>query len=215
MRELYGAEAEQVLSSVTTSGRLLEQKKHHAELYLSSGSGSDGLTATNPLGRRSPALRLGLGAVAVLVLAVGAAVTLLPGRGTTTTTTTPLPKPAPAEPAPALPEVDAGAGAAADEPARDPSADAAATEQPPPEQAKPLDAKARKRGAGTIDLRVTPWAEVYEGRHRIGLTPMAPFELPAGKHVLTLKNPQLGVTRQVTVKLAKGGRVTLKVDLTE
>jgi serine/threonine-protein kinase len=62
-------------------------------------------------------------------------------------------------------------------------------------------------------VRVFPWAEVYLGSRHLGTTPMRAIELPAGKHVLVLKNPQLKVERKVTVLVPRGGRATVKEDL--
>ncbi len=210
MRELYGPEADQVLQSVSTSGRLLEQKK--PQLYLSSGG--EGHTAVNPVKPRSRGLIFGAVAAVLLVFTVGLVVMLL-----TPDESSPPPKKVSTQKPPpdVSPAADAGAAAVAKvtpppEPVGNPPPD---SDRPAPEDATPLDAKARKRGVGTVDLRVSPWAEVYEGRKRIGVTPMAPFELPVGRHVVTLKNPQLGVTRQVTCHVKKGARVTLKVELAE
>ncbi len=71
------------------------------------------------------------------------------------------------------------------------------------------------KGVGRLDLRVNPWAEVYEGKKSLGVTPMVPIELSAGTHVLTLKNSELQVSRHVTVKVAKGATVVQRVDLLE
>jgi len=205
MRELYGAEADQVLSSVSTSGRLLEQKQ--PELYLSSGG--EGRTARSTITPRSRALMFGATGAVALLFCVGLVVMLL--------TPDPVNAPQPPQPAVQTPPAavsDAGAAPVAKGEAPPPEPEEQ-EDRPPPEEAAPLEAKVRKRGFGTVDLRVSPWAEVYEGRKKLGVTPMRPFELPVGRHVLTLKNPQLGVTRQVTFHLKKHGRTTLEVDLTE
>lgn len=162
-----------------------------------------------PLGRRSGLRRAllfgGAGAVALVAIVGGVLLALSPRQG-------PAPRPVatpPSEPAVAAP-ADAGEAKARAEVAEAPT-----EERPPPEDAAPLEAKVRKRGVGVLEVNVTPWAEVYEGRRRVGVTPMAPFELPVGKHVLTFKNAQLGVTRQVTVTVKRGKRDRLDVDLTE
>jgi hypothetical protein len=49
----------------------------------------------------------------------------------------------------------------------------------------------------------------------LGVTPLPPLELPAGVQVLTLTNPQLGVTRKVKVTVKPGATTPLKVDLFE
>jgi hypothetical protein len=66
---------------------------------------------------------------------------------------------------------------------------------------------------GRVALRVNPWAEVFIGPRRLGVTPLEPIELPAGTVTFTLKNPQLGVTRVVSTKVSAGKLSVLKVDL--
>jgi serine/threonine protein kinase len=92
---------------------------------------------------------------------------------------------------------------------------------PPPEPPQVRDAgskaaRPRSRGAartGRVWLRVNPWAVVFYAGRRIGTTPLDPLELPVGVAVLTLKNPQLGVTRTVSVKVNPGAVSVVKVDL--
>jgi hypothetical protein len=74
-------------------------------------------------------------------------------------------------------------------------------------------AAAAPKGTGKVDLRVTPWAEVFEGKKSLGVTPLPPIELTVGTHQLTLKNSDLNVSRNVTVKVSKGGTVLERVDL--
>lgn len=76
---------------------------------------------------------------------------------------------------------------------------------PPPPPKKPK--------MGKVTVRVNPWAEVYLGNKKLGVTPFEPVEVPAGNAVFTLKNSQLGVTRKVTVKVPAGGNVVLRADL--
>ena len=64
-----------------------------------------------------------------------------------------------------------------------------------------------------MTVRVNPWAEViYQGRS-YGVTPVAPITVPAGTATFTLRNKQLGVTKQVSIKVPAGGEVVLKADL--
>jgi serine/threonine-protein kinase len=66
---------------------------------------------------------------------------------------------------------------------------------------------------GRVTVRVNPWAEVlYQGRS-YGVTPVAPITVPAGTATFTLRNKQLGVTKQVSIKVPAGGEVVLKADL--
>jgi len=104
-------------------------------------------------------------------------------------------------------EPDAGELAAA---APEPEVhDAGAARAPEP---RPTKAPA---GKGRLDLRVNPWAEVFEGAKSLGLTPAPPLELPAGRHTLTLKNDKLQISRTVHVHIAPGKTTTLRVDLLE
>jgi hypothetical protein len=62
---------------------------------------------------------------------------------------------------------------------------------------------------------VNPWAEVFEGKRRLGVTPLPPIELPAGTHAIRLENPELKVSRTLTVKVKPNGTVVQRVDLLE
>ncbi len=81
--------------------------------------------------------------------------------------------------------------------------------------AKPADAKPVELAPGSVQLRVNPYAEVFLGAKRLGVTPMPPIKLPAGSHVLTLKNDELQLTRKVTVRVQPGQTSMLRVDLME
>jgi serine/threonine-protein kinase len=122
----------------------------------------------------------------------------------------------PVDPVAALPEVqDTGAGAdeaepvAANDEAPKPADPAPAPDAPAP----PHPAAAVTLGKGKVDLRVKPWAEVFEGKKSFGVTPMPPLELNAGKHTLTLRNSDLSVEKHVSVKVPRDGVVTVRVDL--
>jgi len=62
---------------------------------------------------------------------------------------------------------------------------------------------------------VNPWAEVFHDGRSLGITPMAPVTVPAGRQTFTLKNADLGKTRKVTVHVPSGGEAILKADLFE
>ncbi len=70
-------------------------------------------------------------------------------------------------------------------------------------------------GPGRVDLRVIPWGEVFEGKRRLGLTPMQPVLLSAGAHVLTIRNGDLKKERDVRVVIRSGRTTSIKVDLLE
>ena len=42
---------------------------------------------------------------------------------------------------------------------------------------------------GRLSVRTTPWSDVYLGSKKLGQTPFADLELPAGTYTLTFKNP--------------------------
>jgi serine/threonine-protein kinase len=130
----------------------------------------------------------------------------------------PVETPTPQRPEPvAVAVVDAGVAVAVEPPPLVVDAGAAVVTAPveaaTPDAAAPHVAKAPAKATGRLDLRVNPWAQVFEGRKSLGVTPMAPFELAVGTHHLTLKNPDLKVSRDVTVKVTKGSTVVQRVDL--
>lgn len=66
---------------------------------------------------------------------------------------------------------------------------------------------------GFLDLRVFPFAEVYVGQERIGVTPFAPVELVAGKYQVRLRHE--GQTRVVKVSVPANGTAKVKVNMNE
>ena len=68
---------------------------------------------------------------------------------------------------------------------------------------------------GRVHVRVNPWAEVFHRGRKLGITPMPAIQLPAGRRTLTLKNTELGVSRDYRVSVPANGEVTLKADLLE
>jgi serine/threonine-protein kinase len=67
---------------------------------------------------------------------------------------------------------------------------------PPPTTPEPPVVQA----VGRLQLDATPYAIVFLGSRRLGITPID-VELPAGPHTLTLRNPeqQIETTYRVTV----------------
>jgi len=83
---------------------------------------------------------------------------------------------------------------------------------PPPHREKPTRKRTVPR-PGRVTVRVNPWAEViYQGRS-YGVTPVPAITVPAGTATFTLRNKQLGVTKQVSIRVPAGGEVVLKADL--
>ncbi len=62
---------------------------------------------------------------------------------------------------------------------------------------------------GRITVRTTPYSVVYLGARKLGVTPFANVELPAGNHTLTFRNPTRPSPhqRQVTVRPGKATKL--------
>jgi serine/threonine-protein kinase len=75
--------------------------------------------------------------------------------------------------------------------------------EPPPDPAPPRN----RIVTGLLKLDTDPWSDVYLGRRKLGTTPITGVRLPAGVHRLTLKNPELGISRTISVAI-EGGRAT-------
>ncbi len=84
-----------------------------------------------------------------------------------------------------------------------------------PEPLKPVSAArpAAKPAKGTLVLRVYPWAEVFVDGKRLGVTPLQPVVLEAGRRAVLLKNPEVPAERRFTVKVPAGGTAVLEADL--
>jgi hypothetical protein len=68
---------------------------------------------------------------------------------------------------------------------------------------------------GTLRLNALPWAQVTLDGQPIGNTPQQNLPLSPGKHKLLLSNPQLGLTKLVTIKINAGEIQTQVVNLAE
>jgi hypothetical protein len=66
---------------------------------------------------------------------------------------------------------------------------------------------------GRIAFRVNPWAEVTLDGRRLGPTPLEPVEMPAGRHVVVLENPELAARRTLGVSVREGSETMIKVNL--
>ena len=68
--------------------------------------------------------------------------------------------------------------------------------------------------SGTLFLAVKPWGEVYVDGRKIGITPpLKSFDVPAGRHIVTVTNSSLPIhQREVTVE--PGTKVTVVHDFT-
>ncbi len=159
-----------------------------------------------PVEAEAPRRRPLLVTAAVLAVALAALllVLLLPrvtprqgrvdGRAPRTATTDPPPHEASRSGAPAL-----------DEPAVAP---------PPAAEDQEASPAVKTAARGRLDINARPWARVFlDGKH-VGYTPLSLEHVPAGRHVLRLVNPDLGVERRISVKVKPGAVRKVAVDFT-
>jgi serine/threonine protein kinase len=71
----------------------------------------------------------------------------------------------------------------------------------------------RPAGKGTLTINTQPWSEVWVDGKKLGLTPLAYKELPAGRHKLVLKNPRLQLKKTVWIRIQPGKTTEMEVDL--
>jgi non-specific serine/threonine protein kinase len=75
----------------------------------------------------------------------------------------------------------------------------------PTDVAKPI----RKPKSGRVNLRITPWGEVYvNGNFRGNSPPIKSISLPPGKFTIEVRNPG-GPTQRIKVQVASGKQTTL------
>lgn len=66
---------------------------------------------------------------------------------------------------------------------------------------------------GYLTLDTTPWSLVSLGGVVLGQTPLVKAELPAGQHVLSLSNPELGISSSVVVDVVAGVTMVRRIGL--
>ena len=65
---------------------------------------------------------------------------------------------------------------------------------------------------GKLTVRTTPYSVVFNGAKKLGETPFADLELPAGSYSLTFKNPDRPtVTRKVTITAGKTTKLSVTI----
>lgn len=70
----------------------------------------------------------------------------------------------------------------------------------------------KRQNHGYLTVTSIPWAEVYvDGRKVAGSTPLKLHRLPVGSHLVTLKNPERQLTRQVKVNITPGATRRVQV----
>ena len=74
---------------------------------------------------------------------------------------------------------------------------------------RPHRRSAARASKGSVSVFVFPWAEVFIGRRRIGVTPIREYPLTAGRHRVVLRNEELGKeeTTQINVKPEQALRI--------
>ena len=82
-----------------------------------------------------------------------------------------------------------------------------------PQAVADAGAPARPRASGRLNLDTTPWSTVYLGTRRLGDTPLVGVALPAGKHLLTLVNPEQNLNRTVEVEISANGTTVKRMSL--
>jgi len=77
------------------------------------------------------------------------------------------------------------------------------------EETPPPQPQAQETGHLTLDTE--PWSVVMLGNRRLGMTPLVNVELPAGTHMLRLRNPELDISTSYRVTIPANGRVTRRL----
>jgi serine/threonine-protein kinase len=72
-----------------------------------------------------------------------------------------------------------------------------------------------QKALGWLNLYVSPWADVYYEGKKLGTTPLAHIRLQEGTRKLVLKNPALGIEREVTVHIAADKTEKKSINITE
>lgn len=72
---------------------------------------------------------------------------------------------------------------------------------------------ARPAAPGALTIDSDPWAEVWLGGVKLGVTPLAYVKLPAGRHQLTLRNPEQRIETQVWVDIEASKTLVKRVKL--
>ncbi len=136
-----------------------------------------------------------------LLLGIAAAVVIL---------WSPWKQPAP----PPSPPVTLPPPASVEEP-RDPGDAGVVTDEPPPGESVMKPADPKPAGRGILVLNSEPWAKVIvDGRDSGVTTPTVDgLRLPAGRHRITLVNPELEISKTIVVVVKRGETVKKFVDL--
>jgi serine/threonine-protein kinase len=94
-----------------------------------------------------------------------------------------------------------------------PSAPTEAPSQPIVEQT--VDSAAGQGNTGVLRINSRPWSRVYVDGRMLGSTPQMNIVLGAGRHTVTLVNPDFGLQRVLTVQIKPNETVTKIIELQE
>ncbi|MGC4067128.1 MAG: serine/threonine-protein kinase [Polyangiaceae bacterium] len=83
----------------------------------------------------------------------------------------------------------------------------------PPKVDKPASVEGRAVETGYLTIDSTPWANVSLRGQSLGQTPIIRLSLPAGTHVLSLRNPELGLETTYTVNVLANQTVVRRIGL--
>jgi hypothetical protein len=70
-------------------------------------------------------------------------------------------------------------------------------------EAAMVEASRNRARMGTLRFQTHPWSDVYIGARLLGRTPGS-FQIPAGSHILTLRNPEMGITERYGIRVEAG-----------
>ncbi len=68
-------------------------------------------------------------------------------------------------------------------------------------------------GPGSLTFDARPWCQVSIDGRSVGQTPIVNRSLPSGSHTVRCVNPELGVTRNVTVNIRPGETTRQRINL--
>lgn len=80
---------------------------------------------------------------------------------------------------------------------------------------RPAARAAEAGGTGTLRINSRPWGRIYVDGRLVGNTPQTGIVLSAGRHTVTLVNPQFNLRKVLTIQLKPGESVTRVVALSE
>ncbi len=85
--------------------------------------------------------------------------------------------------------------------------------QEPPRMVETMAMAAVRGGTGTLRINSRPWSQVYVDGRLIGNTPQMNVQLEAGRHRVTLVNPDFNIRHTVSVNIQPGETTTRIVQL--